>query len=276
MCERPKVAFLGAGGVGKTSLLNRFMFGTFQENYVETVEEIYSYQFDESGKRLDVNFLDTAGNIAFPAMRQLYISKAEAFVLVYSIKNEKSFHEVKILWEQIKMVRPNILDIPCVIVGNNLDEENVRQVETFDALNWACSENLGGCFVETSAKENKGVRETFSLLLEQFLTRRHEQKGPFKLRSLSLHKLHIDTGIHSSDLVIKKKGEKSKDANKVVSNGNPCLASDSTYGNNNSVKSKAVNSKNSCVDKDGRLRRSKTDGVIEICKSQGRQKWHLF
>jgi hypothetical protein len=48
-----------------------------------------------------------------------------------------------------------------VIVGNNLDEENDRQVETFDALNWACSENLGGCFVETSAKNNLGVKDAF-------------------------------------------------------------------------------------------------------------------
>jgi hypothetical protein len=44
-------------------------------------------------------------------------------------------------------------------------------------LNWACSENLGGCFVETSAKNNLGVKDTFSLLLEQFLRKRHEQKG---------------------------------------------------------------------------------------------------
>jgi GTPase SAR1 family protein len=66
------------------------------------------------------------------------------FLLV--LTDENSFLEVKNLWEQIKKVRPNILDVPCVIVGNNLDEENARQVETFDALNWACSENLGGCF----------------------------------------------------------------------------------------------------------------------------------
>jgi hypothetical protein len=53
-------------------------------------------------------------------------------------------------------------------------------LETFDALNWACSENLGGCFVETSAKNNLGVKDAFSLLLEQFLRKRHEQKGRFQ------------------------------------------------------------------------------------------------
>jgi hypothetical protein len=45
-------------------------------------------------------------------------------------------------------MRIDSLHLRSVIVRNNLDEENDRQVETFDALNWACSENLGGCFVE--------------------------------------------------------------------------------------------------------------------------------
>jgi hypothetical protein len=43
------------------------------------------------------------------------IREAQAFVLVYSITDEHSFLEVKNLWEQIKKVRPNILDVPCVI-----------------------------------------------------------------------------------------------------------------------------------------------------------------
>jgi hypothetical protein len=70
---------------------------------------------------------------------------------------ENSFLEGKNIWEQLKTVQPN-----------NLDEENVRQVETFDVLNWACSENLGGCFAETSAK-NLCVEDAFSLLLGKFL-----------------------------------------------------------------------------------------------------------
>ena len=210
MCEYPIIAFLGAGRVGKTSILRRFMFGTFQETYIETVEDIHRYHVNETGKRLFVNFLDTTGSIPFPAMRELYISNAQAFVLVYSITDENSFLEVKILWEQIKRVRPNILDIPCVIVGNNLDEENVRQVETFDALSWACSENLGGCFVETSAKNDLGVQDAFSLLLEQFLRKRHEQNGQFKLHCLSLHKLKLENYFTFRESTLTKKERQNK------------------------------------------------------------------
>jgi GTPase SAR1 family protein len=67
---------------------------------------------------------------------QAQFKASQAFVLVCSITDEHSFLEVKNLWEQIKKVRPNILDVPCVIVGNNLEEENVRQVETFESHGW--------------------------------------------------------------------------------------------------------------------------------------------
>ena len=91
--------------------------------------------------------LDIVGSIPFTYMRDLYISKTQEFDPDNSITDENSFLEFKHIWEQIQNVRPKILDILCVIVGNNLDEENVRKVETFVALNWACSENLGGLFV---------------------------------------------------------------------------------------------------------------------------------
>jgi len=36
VCEYSMIAFLGAGRAGKTSILHTFMFGTFQETYMET------------------------------------------------------------------------------------------------------------------------------------------------------------------------------------------------------------------------------------------------
>ncbi|XP_063447493.1 ras-related protein Rap-2a-like [Mytilus trossulus] len=187
--QRNRVVFLGAGGVGKSSVLQRFLFGTYNEKYKETIEDLFAKEYDICGTHLKVDFLDTAGNIAFPAMRRLSIVNAHGFVLVYSITNEKTFEEVKQLWEQIKEARENYQEIPCVIVGNHLDEENNRQVERFDALNWAYNEDLGGGFIEVSAKDDTGISDIFKLLLGQVKTPRAKHTERFMLRRMSVHSL---------------------------------------------------------------------------------------
>ncbi|XP_076071910.1 ras-related protein Rap-1b-like [Mytilus galloprovincialis] len=192
-CPRFQIAFLGAGRVGKTSILRRYLFGTFFEEYLETVEETYSQPYYINGKRQNIDYIDTAGSISFPAMQQIYMSQANAFVLVYAIDDKRSFDEMKNIWEKIKQARNNVLNIPVVIVGNNLDMENNRQIETFDALNWAFGENLGGCFLEVSAKTDQHIKDIFEILLEQLGNTRSEQKGPFRIRSTSLSRKPSDS-----------------------------------------------------------------------------------
>lgn len=187
--QRNRVVLMGAGGVGKSSILQRFLLGTYCEKYKETIEDLFAKEYDIHGTHLKVDFLDTAGNIAFPAMRRLSMVNAHGFVLVYSITNEHTFEEVKQLWEQIKEVRENYQEIPCVIVGNHLDEENNRQIERFDALNWAYNEDLGAGFIEVSAKEDVGITDIFKLLLEQVKTPRAKHSDRFLLRRMSLHSI---------------------------------------------------------------------------------------
>ena len=117
-------------------------------------------------------------------MRRLCISTANGFVLVYSITNQDTFEEVKIILSQIKKERTNFLEIPCVIVGAMTDMENWRQVEKFDALNWMCNEGFTGGFVETSAKEGEGVIDIFTLLFRQYKGISHFP-GKLNLRRMS-------------------------------------------------------------------------------------------
>lgn len=46
MDQRNRIVFLGSGGVGKSSILKRFLFGTFSSDYKETVEDLYSREYD--------------------------------------------------------------------------------------------------------------------------------------------------------------------------------------------------------------------------------------
>lgn len=194
--QRNRVVFLGAGGVGKSAILKRFLFNQFTEEYRETVEDLYCKDYLIQGSDIRVDFLDTAGNLVFPAMRRLSISTAHAFVLVYSITDEETYKEVKRLWEQIKEVRSNYEDLPVVIVGNKLDLEDNRQVEKFDALNWVYNDNNCGAFVEVSAKKDECIIDVFKLLMEKAKNPRAKLNDPFLTRKLSEHSLdaHVSSG----------------------------------------------------------------------------------
>lgn len=189
--QHNRVVLLGAGGVGKSSILKRFLFDTYSTDYKETIEDLYAREFDVQGSHLKVDFLDTAGNIAFPAMRRLNILNAHAFILVYSITDENTFEEVKNIWENIKETRENHMQIPIAIVGNRLDLEDNRQVERFDALNWAYNDCLGRAFLEVSASRGESISDIFKILFEQVQNPRTSklEKLSILTRRLSSHSL---------------------------------------------------------------------------------------
>ena len=92
------------------------------KNYLLTYIIFFQMRYHCLGVSLwsQVDILDTAGNLEFPAMRRLSISTAHAFLLVFAVDNQQSFDEVCQLWEQIGELRPNRDEIPCVIAANKV------------------------------------------------------------------------------------------------------------------------------------------------------------
>lgn len=165
--ERHRLVVLGAGQVGKSAIINRFLHKTYTESYKPTVEDLHCRDYDIHGTIIKVDILDTAGNLAFPAMRRLSISTAHAFMLVYAIDSRETFLAIREIWEEIKEIRSNYQDLPCVIVANKLDFEPRRKVSSEDGRSWARSEGMESSYLEVSAKEDYGIPQVFQKLLEQ-------------------------------------------------------------------------------------------------------------
>ncbi|XP_077099451.1 GTP-binding protein Di-Ras2 [Siphateles boraxobius] len=158
-----RVVVFGAGGVGKSSLVLRFVKGTFRESYIPTVEDTYRQVISCDKSICTLQITDTTGSHQFPAMQRLSITKGHAFILVYSISSKQSLEELKPIFEQICLIKGDIENIPIMLVGNKNDELNSREVESGDgeatAKRWKCA------FMETSAKTNHNVKELFQELL---------------------------------------------------------------------------------------------------------------
>ena len=70
MSDRIRLVVMGDSYVGKSAIIKRFLFGTFDGQHIPTVEDLFSRDFELGGNTLKVDILDTAGDAQFPAMRR--------------------------------------------------------------------------------------------------------------------------------------------------------------------------------------------------------------
>ncbi|XP_076066538.1 GTP-binding protein Di-Ras1-like [Oratosquilla oratoria] len=199
--KESKLVILGAGGVGKTSLVLQFLQGFFSTTYKPTVEDCYSHTLQlPNGLFHALEILDTAGSHHFPAMRELSIRSGRAFVIVYAVNNEQSFYEAQTLWNLITKVR-GVDNVPVVLVGNKLDLDCDREVTWEQASTFVQESMVNGGLVETSAKYNVNVAEAFRELLVRTFglgkEGKRESRRPSRIR-LSLSDLSLTSRRKSS------------------------------------------------------------------------------
>lgn len=160
-----RVVVFGAGGVGKSSLVLRFVRGTFRESYIPTIEDTYRQVISCNKNICTLQITDTTGSHQFPAMQRLSISKGHAFILVYSMCSKQSLEELKPIFQVIREIKGESEEgsVPIMLVGNKCDEVDSKEVPTDYASEQAKKWDCG--FMETSAKNNHNVKELFQELL---------------------------------------------------------------------------------------------------------------
>jgi len=154
------IVVVGGSNVGKTSLLSRFVTGTFSDEYDPTIEESFQKQVEIDGEEFVLDIVDTGGQEFFfdRAGLNKYFENAEGFLMVYSIADKNSFAELQQFKEGIEK-RKGRKETPMMIVGNNLDLENQRQVTLADGRQFA--KKLNAFFTEASAKANQHITNAF-------------------------------------------------------------------------------------------------------------------
>lgn len=150
-----RVVVFGSAGVGKSSLVLRFVRGTFKDSYVPTIEDTYRQVIASNKLVCALQITDTTGSHQFPAMQRLNIQKGHAFILVYSITNRQSLEELKSIYKDIVEIKgvQNVKSVPIMLVGNKCDESSSRDVpnNVADRLaqEWSCQH------IEVNTEENK-------------------------------------------------------------------------------------------------------------------------
>ena len=95
-----KTILLGESGVGKTSIINRYLKDEFIDNIISStgqyyLEKIITYENDE---RIRFEIWDTIGQERYRGIVRNYYQGANAAILVYDISRKNSFEELKNYW----------------------------------------------------------------------------------------------------------------------------------------------------------------------------------
>lgn len=205
-----RITVLGSSRVGKTSLIKRFTDGEFCERHIATTEDHFQHVVDHNGSTCVCLLVDTSGSFEFPAMRKRSISKANAFVVVYSVTDKKSFDIAKMLVNEIKQIKGPENNIKIMLTGNKTDcieERRVRKEDGRDYARDVSNVDTTCDFVETTAKEDVNVSEALHGLLNMFLP--DEPLEGYLAQEPSLEKKQ---GNFSRSLSLKKKSKSRKDS----------------------------------------------------------------
>merc|ERR1719335_135532 len=122
-----KLVFLGEQAVGKTSIITRFMYDTFDNTYQATIGiDFLSKTMYLEDRTVRLQLWDTAGQERFRSLIPSYIRDSSVAVVVYDVTNRASFANTVRWVKDVRSERAN--DVVIVLVGNKTDLTDRRQV----------------------------------------------------------------------------------------------------------------------------------------------------
>lgn len=153
------MCLFGAAGVGKTSLLIRYVKDYFNPDLKQTIGSnflIKDVELEETNVRLLV--WDIGGQEKFAKLRTIYFKGSNGALGIYDLTDIQSLLKLPGWVSSIKKSVKK--SIPMLILGNKSDLE--RQVEKSEAED--LSNRLNCVYLETSAKTGDNVEKAFELI----------------------------------------------------------------------------------------------------------------
>ena len=204
--ESIKIILVGNPGVGKTSIINRFVSNEFTEEYLTTFTSSFTeVKLEINDKNYILNIWDTAGQEKYRSVNKLFVKGSKIVILVYDITSKKSFEDLSYWFNFVTVELGSYYYLG--LIGNKLDKVAEEEVSIEEAKKLA--ENTGAYFSLLSAKDDKeGIDNYFEELVKRYL------------KSYAYEYVLIDGKDKDKDsIVITKQSNNNNDKEKKCCNG---------------------------------------------------------
>ena len=166
-----KIVFLGEGAVGKTSLVGRYVYDSFEGDYLATIgTDIHVKMVNVSDTVVKLVIWDIAGQDNFAQLRRAYYMNASAAFFVFDTTRPETIERVD---EWLNALFTVTGKIPLVLLENKVDLESAIPDEVKDAV----AKKHGIPLIPTSAKEDTNVEEAFRQMTRDILSKSRDKKS---------------------------------------------------------------------------------------------------
>lgn len=159
---RYKIVLVGNFGVGKTSLIKRFVDNSFSEKYLSTIGvSISKINIGDS----TIMIWDIEGHTEFKPIFKQYLLGSKGFIIVADLLREETIDEIQ---NHIKLCHNVIQDAPICVALNKSDMPH-----SFNEENLKTIQSLSPTIVDvikTSAKNGDAVENIFTKLNEKIIS----------------------------------------------------------------------------------------------------------
>ena len=163
---RFKLTIFGDGGVGKSTLIQRYLEGVFAATFRQTVGiDFYLKKLELNGKKISLQIWDFAGEAKFRFLLPGAVSGADGCIFLYDITRYLTFKHLD-NWLSVfnESNRELGQTVSTILVGSKLDLAETRAVAEVDAANF--SKANGFKYIECSSKSGENVEKVFMKIAE--------------------------------------------------------------------------------------------------------------
>lgn len=206
---KTKLALMGESGVGKSSLVRRFVLNEYQDAYVPTVGtrvskvELVVPHGADTEVQLDMSVFDMMGQPGFKELiRETFYHGAQALMAVCDFTRKESLDALK---DWIPSALEIAGDVPVYIVVNKKDLGDQRAITDEEVHDFA--ESFNAPYLFTSAQSGEFVEDAFNAIAIDIVDRafraakaRASERG-LRERLLALLEKRGSVGLKKSQLL---------------------------------------------------------------------------
>ncbi|MFX0027928.1 MAG: Rab family GTPase [Candidatus Hermodarchaeota archaeon] len=161
-----KVLICGEGGVGKTSLLRRYVDGFFDDSTIMTVGvEFFVKEITFDDVHCALQLWDLGGQKRFRYLIENYVMGARGALLLVDLTKMPKIGDIL---EWVNIARLHDINLPIILVGSKNDLEDLIAIDDDSALHIKNTFNMLE-YIKTSAKSGYNIEEPFKILTKKLI-----------------------------------------------------------------------------------------------------------